>query len=148
VPVVSAAQKRGEWPFIGTATDDEVREQFDELVAKAARGDLRAIGAIAVTFGPELLKEASRELGAPNHPDAGDVVQEFFLAMTEGTLTFPGERGTGLAWMKRMVRERARCGLGIRPKVRQASGRPGPTSREGVSSGTRRLARRRARYCA
>jgi DNA-directed RNA polymerase specialized sigma24 family protein len=103
--VVSAAQKRGEWPFIGTATDEELRDRFDELVGKAARGDLRAIGAIAVAFGLELLKEASRALGAPNHQDAGDVVQEFFLAMTEGTLTFPGERGTGLTWMQRMIRE-------------------------------------------
>jgi len=94
--------------YIATATDEEVREQFDELLGKAVGGDRRAIGAIAIALGPTLLKEAREELGEGREHEAGDVVQRFFLAMVEGTMVFAGERGTGLEWMKRIVREGAR----------------------------------------
>jgi DNA-directed RNA polymerase specialized sigma24 family protein len=107
VPVVSA--QRGEaFRFIGTATDEELLEQLDELVGKAVGGDLGAIGAIAIALGPDLLKVARRRLGKKRRHEAGDVLQEFFLAMTEGTMTFAGERGTGLAWMKRIIRASSR----------------------------------------
>jgi DNA-directed RNA polymerase specialized sigma24 family protein len=107
VPVVSAARQDA-FRSVRALTDEEVREQFDELVAEAARGDLRAIGAIAIALGPTLLKEARRGLGKGREHEAGDVLQAFFLAMTEGTMAFAGEQGTGLAWMKRMVRQGAR----------------------------------------
>ncbi len=104
-----SAQRAEVLRHIGTATDEEVLEEFDELVANAVQGDLRAIGAIAVVFGPALLKEARRELARSGcEDDAADVLQNVFVAMTEGSLTFPGERGTGLEWMKRVVREAAR----------------------------------------
>jgi hypothetical protein len=108
VPVVSAGRRAALLPFIATATDEEVREQFDDLVAKAVGGDRRAIGAIAIALGPTLLEEARLALGKGREHEAGDVVQRFFLAMTEGTMVFAGERGTGLEWMKRIVRGGAR----------------------------------------
>jgi hypothetical protein len=107
VPVVSAARREALLPFIATATDEEVREQFDELVEKAVGGDRRAIGAIAIALGPTLLEEARRALGEEREHEAWDAVQRLFLAMVEGTMVFAGEGGTGLEWMKRIVRERA-----------------------------------------
>ncbi len=109
VPVVSAGHSVV-LPFIATATDDEVRDLFDELLGKAVGGDRRAIGAIAIALGPTLYKEARHALGKGREHEAGDVVQRLFLAMTEGTLRFSGERGTGLEWMKRIVRQGARGG--------------------------------------
>jgi hypothetical protein len=104
VPVVSAGGSVAR-RFIGTASDEEVLEQFDELVSKAVGGDRRAIGAIAIALGPTLLQEARRALGEGREQEAGDVVQRFFLAMAEGTMRFAGERGTGLSWMKGVIRE-------------------------------------------
>jgi hypothetical protein len=37
----------------------------------------------------------------------GNVVQEFFLKMTEGALRFPPIRGGALPWMERTVRAMA-----------------------------------------
>ena len=108
VPVVSAARRDALLPFIATATDEELREQFDELVEKAVGGDRRAIGAIAIALGPTLLKEARRALRKGHKHEAGDVLQRFFLAMVEGTMVFRGKRGKGLSWMKRVVRRGAR----------------------------------------
>ncbi len=93
---------------IHTATDAELLDQLDQLVADATAGDTHAIGAIAIAFGPALLKEIHVELGALFHQDAGDVLQDFFLALTEARLTFPLIRGGALPWMKRMVRLLAR----------------------------------------
>src|SRR5271156_6153241 len=87
--------------FIRTASDRELLDQLDELVSDAVAGDRRAIGAIAIAFGPTLLKEIRRELGALFAQDEGDVMQDFCLAMTEGKLTFPPIRGAALPWMKR-----------------------------------------------
>jgi hypothetical protein len=94
--------------YIYTATDRELLDQLDELVIDAVSGDRRAVGAIAVVFGPTLLKEIRRELGPPFAQDEGDVLQSFLLAMTEGTLEFPAIRGAALPWMKRIVRSFAR----------------------------------------
>jgi hypothetical protein len=108
VETFGEARRAALLPFIATATDEEVREQFDELVVRAVGGDRRAIGAIAIALGPTLLKEARQALGEGREHQAGDVVQRLFLAMVEGTMVFAGERGTGLEWMKRIVREGAR----------------------------------------
>ncbi len=107
VPVVSAVWA-GVGRYIATATDEELLEQLDELVAAAVGGDRRAIGAIAIAHGPALLKEARRALGKGRKHQAGYVLQRFFLAMTEGTMAFAGKPGTGLAWMKSRVRAGAR----------------------------------------
>ena len=91
-----------------TLTDAELLDELDDLVAAAAAGDSRAIGAIAIAFGPLLLKDVHQELGDLFQQDAGDVLQDFFLALTEGKLIFPSIRGGGLPWMKREVRSLAR----------------------------------------
>jgi hypothetical protein len=75
--------------LIFTATDDELYDQLDVLVANAAKGDGPAVGAIAIGFGPMLMKEARMELGELWHQDAGDVVQEFHLRLLAGELSFP-----------------------------------------------------------
>jgi hypothetical protein len=94
--------------FIFTASDDELLEALDVLVANAAAGDRNAVGAIAIAFGPVLLDEARNELGRVHEQDAGDVVQQFYLELLEGILRFPAIRGAAIPWMKRMVRVIAR----------------------------------------
>jgi DNA-directed RNA polymerase specialized sigma24 family protein len=93
---------------VHTLTDGELLDELDQLVAAAARGDRQAIGAIAIAFGPLLVKEVRQELGELFQHDAGDVLQDFFLALLEGKLTFPSIRGGALPWMKREVRSLAR----------------------------------------
>jgi hypothetical protein len=48
---------------------------FEDLVLRAAQGDRRALGAIAIAFGPKLLKEA--ELCLRGEFVAEDVLQDF-----------------------------------------------------------------------
>jgi DNA-directed RNA polymerase specialized sigma24 family protein len=86
------------------APDDELLEAFDELVAEAAKGNRRAIGAIAIAFGPTLYDEARDALGPDGKQDGGDVVQDFFLGLCEGKLVFPAIRGAGIPWMRRTIR--------------------------------------------
>ena len=56
--------------------DDDLLDDLDELVANAARGDGRAVGAIAIAFGPMLLAVARVELGAAHAADDADVLQK------------------------------------------------------------------------
>jgi hypothetical protein len=93
--------------YIMTASDAELLEQLDELVGCAARGDARAVGAIAIAFGPMLVKEARKVLGPMFELDAGDVVDRFLWDLMGEKLRFPPIRGAGVAWMKRTVREGA-----------------------------------------
>lgn len=93
---------------IATTSDRELLDQLDQLVANAVRGDRHAIGAIAIAFGPMLLQEVRKELGPLFENEGGDVLQDFFLAMTEAQLTFPSIRGAGVPWMKRTARTFAR----------------------------------------
>jgi hypothetical protein len=90
--------------YVRTATDRELLDQLDGLVSDAASGDLRAIGAVAIAFGPSLLREIRRELGALHTQDEVEVMQAFCVAMAEGKLMFPAIPGGALPWMKRMVR--------------------------------------------
>ncbi len=97
--------------YIFTASDQELLDELDVLVANAARGDRDAVGAIAIAFGPTLLKVAHEELGPVHAKEAGDVFQDLCLHLLEGDLLFPGIRGGGLPWLKRMVRALARAHL-------------------------------------
>ena len=97
--------------FVRTATDHQLLAQLDDLVERAAQGDLRAVGAIAIAFGPVLLEQARTELGLLYRNDAADVLQDFFLALSDARLSFPPIRGAALPWMKRMVRAAARAHL-------------------------------------
>jgi hypothetical protein len=54
---------------------------------RASHGDERALGAIAIAFGPTLLREARVELG-PFDSHAGDVLHDFFASLLEGRSRF------------------------------------------------------------
>ena len=105
-------RKNGNARFIYTATDEELLDELDVLVSNATKGEGPAVGAIAIGFGPMLMKEARMELGELWHQDAGDVVQEFHVRLLAGELTFPRIRGAAIPWMKRTVRALAREHLG------------------------------------
>jgi hypothetical protein len=93
---------------IRNLTDEQLLDEFDQVVVNAADGDDRAVGVIAIVYGPALLAEARAVLGPGLQQDGGDVLQTFFLALMERTLTVPRVRGGALAWMKRTVRGFAR----------------------------------------
>jgi DNA-directed RNA polymerase specialized sigma24 family protein len=86
------------------ATDAELLQQLDELVADAARGNGQAIGAIAIAFGSTLYAEIREALGDALRRDAADILQDFLVSLAEARLHFPRVRGSALPWMKRMVR--------------------------------------------
>jgi hypothetical protein len=91
-----------------TATDTELLDELDQLVADATAGNAHAVGAIAIAFGPLLLQEIHGALGALYRQDAGEVLQQFLLSLTEARLVMPPIRGGALPWMKRTVRSMAR----------------------------------------
>ena len=68
---------------------------------------LFAIGCIAIALSPRLLAEARAALGELFAQDDGDVLQDFFTALCEGSLSFPPIRGAGLPWMLKTVRDKA-----------------------------------------
>ncbi|HEY8090183.1 MAG TPA: hypothetical protein VIF09_20120, partial [Polyangiaceae bacterium] len=70
-------------------TPEDVVDEFDELVAAAAGGEPRAVGAIAIAFFPNLIAEARHALGPAHEQDDADVVQELMVKLLEGALTFP-----------------------------------------------------------
>lgn len=88
-------------------SDQDLLDELDSLVDKASQGDTRAVGAIAIAFGPLLLAEAYDVLSEDWSHLASDVLQGFFLALCDGSLTFPHVRGAALPWMTRQVRSRA-----------------------------------------
>jgi hypothetical protein len=91
--------------FTHTASDRQLLDDLDVVVADAAAGKKRAVGAIAIAFGPMLLLEAAEALGKTHVQDTADVVQELMLALPEARLTFPKIRGGAIPWLKRMVRQ-------------------------------------------
>jgi DNA-directed RNA polymerase specialized sigma24 family protein len=95
-------------------TDEAILDEMDELVIKAAGGDARAVGAIAIAFGAMLLDVARQELGEDCEQEAGDVVQEFCEGMMGGRYVVPRRRGGAVAWMPRVVRGIARRSVGSR----------------------------------
>jgi hypothetical protein len=97
-------------------------DAVDELVSNAARGEPRAVGAIAVVFGKVLVREARKELGPMFEGDAWDVVDQFLWELLREKLPFPPIRGAAVAWMKRMVRETARKHLAERGRGRKEAG--------------------------
>ncbi len=94
-------------PIVTDRSDEELLDELDSLVDQAVRGDTRAVGAIAIAFGPTLLEEAYGVLGPDGAHLAGDVLQDLFLGLCDRTLTFPAIRGAALPWLRRMVRSRA-----------------------------------------
>jgi DNA-directed RNA polymerase specialized sigma24 family protein len=88
-------------------TDAQRLADLDALVARASRGDRRAIGAIAIAFGPRLLSEAQAVMG-PFEQDADDVLQDFLLALLEGRNRFVPDPARAIPWMVGIVRATAR----------------------------------------
>jgi hypothetical protein len=105
-------------------TDEELLDGLDDLVRDAVRGDSRAVGIIAVVYGPMLNDEARDELGPTWEEESADVLQTMFLAMCEGRMLFPSIRGAAIPWMQRTVREIAR------KWVRQREEEAGPGAAE------------------
>jgi hypothetical protein len=83
--------------------DEQLQDEFDELVMKASRGDRRAIGSIAVALGPMLLKEARGFLGRYAEEDE-DVLQDLLVFLLEQRSPFRPERGRAVVWLRRLVR--------------------------------------------
>jgi DNA-directed RNA polymerase specialized sigma24 family protein len=83
--------------------DTQQQDDFDDLVRRAAHGDRRAIGAIAIAFGPSLLDEARHVLG-PHEHEAEDVLQDFFLTLLEGGSRFVPAHGSAIRWMGDIIR--------------------------------------------
>jgi hypothetical protein len=98
-PIRKPSSPRSRIPFNHTQVEDD----FDDLVMCAARGDSRAVGAIAVALGPMLLEEARVVLGEYADED-GDVLQEFLLVLLEGRTRFRPAHGRAVPWMCRTVR--------------------------------------------
>ena len=88
-------------------TDAQRLADFDDLVRRASQGDRRAIGAIAIAFSADLLKEARAVMGDFAH-EADDVLQDFFVSMLEGQSRFTPAQGRAIPWMCGIVRAMAR----------------------------------------
>jgi DNA-directed RNA polymerase specialized sigma24 family protein len=88
-------------------TDAQVQADFDDLAMRATHGDKRALGAIAIVFGPTLLEEARAVMG-DFEQEAPDVLQDFFLALLEGRSRFTPAQGRAIAWMCGIIRAMAR----------------------------------------
>jgi DNA-directed RNA polymerase specialized sigma24 family protein len=83
-------------------------QELDELVAHAARGNRRAIGAIAIAFGPVLVGIARFELGTAE--EAEDLVQDLYELLLQGEAWhFPPTRGRGLSWLRGLAVAMARA---------------------------------------
>lgn len=87
-------------------TNARLLDDLDALVMRASQGDRRAIGAIAVAFGPRLWREAKAVLG-PFEQEADDVLQDFLLALVDARSRFAPQRGRALPWMIGIVRAAA-----------------------------------------
>lgn len=83
--------------------DEQLQDEFDELVMKASRGDRRAIGSIAVALGPMLLKEARGFLGRYADEDE-DVLQDLMVFLLEQRSPLRPEQGRAVVWLRRLVR--------------------------------------------
>jgi DNA-directed RNA polymerase specialized sigma24 family protein len=89
-------------------SDEELDDDFDELMRLATHGDRRALGAIAIAFSPLLLDEAREVLGEDFAQEAGDVLQDFFLMLLEGKSRFVPAHGRAHEWMCGIIRSMAR----------------------------------------
>ena len=89
---------------LGMSMAQIARDPFDTLVREASRGDRRAIGALAIGYGPTLLAQAREALGEERRQEDADVLQELFLEMTEGAHPFEPGRQRAVEWLRGRVR--------------------------------------------
>jgi hypothetical protein len=72
-------------------TDAELLEEFDDLVVHATRGDRYALTVLSVGLGPVIFDEARTVLGPGREEHACGIVNELFMGMLRGELSFaPG----------------------------------------------------------
>jgi DNA-directed RNA polymerase specialized sigma24 family protein len=83
--------------------DSQLQAGLDTLVHRASLGDRRAIGAIAVAYGPALLACARLALGAERATEDADVLQDLFVCMTRAKLPFVPGRDRALAWLEEQL---------------------------------------------
>lgn len=88
-------------------TDAQLQDDFDDLAMRATHSDRRGLGAIAIALGPTFLEEARAVMG-DFAQEAGDVLQDFFLALLEGRSRFTPAHGRAVPWMCGIVRATAR----------------------------------------
>jgi DNA-directed RNA polymerase specialized sigma24 family protein len=89
-------------------TGAQLQADFNDLVWRATHGDRRALGAVAIAISP-LLHDEAREVLGEFAQEAGDVLQDFFLALLEGRSRFIPAHGRALAWMCGIIRAMARA---------------------------------------
>jgi hypothetical protein len=105
-------------PASGIRLRDDVPErtrmELHALVLAASQADRRAIGAIAIAFGPNLIALAQSEIDRPTAAEeeaaAAELVTELLEAMAQGALVHrPPDPGEGLEWIWRVVSSLARA---------------------------------------
>ncbi len=87
-------------------TDEQLQDEFDELMILACNGDCRALGANANALTSTLLEEARAQLGDLGK-HAAEVVAEALTTISEGAGGFDPTRERATVWMARFVRELA-----------------------------------------
>ena len=102
------------------AGDDARLDELDVIVGRAADGEMRAVGALAIAFGPMLIDEAKAALGPLWAAKAGGVVHELTVRLLSRELAFPAIRHAGIPWLKRVIRELA--GEVVRERGRDRAG--------------------------
>ncbi len=80
---------------------------FSDLVLRAAQGDSRAIGVIAIGLGPALLGVARSVV--KHREEAEDLLQDFYVILLSGRAArFPPRPGRGLDWLEGLMRSMSR----------------------------------------
>jgi hypothetical protein len=102
-PLFSSGIRRAE-------SDTQIEDDFDDLVTLAARGNSRAVGAIAVALGPMILEEARVVLGEYADEDI-EVLQDFLVFLLDARSPFRPAHGRAIPWMCRVVRAIAQTRL-------------------------------------
>jgi DNA-directed RNA polymerase specialized sigma24 family protein len=87
--------------------DDSLLDEFDGLVRNASRGDARAVAALAVGLGSELLALLRPIVG---NADATEVLNEFLDALVDRRAgRFHPSRERALRWIERVLVRMARA---------------------------------------
>jgi hypothetical protein len=86
---------------------------LDALMLAASQGDRRAIAALAIAFGPNLIRLAQSEIDRASVMEeealAADLVAELLEAMAQRALAgSPPERGNPFGWVESVVKRAAR----------------------------------------
>lgn len=84
---------------------DARRGEAEDLLERAARGDRDAVMSLYDRFAPVLLAVAMRIAGG--RAEAEDIVQEVFARAWREAATFDRARGSAVAWLVTLTRNRA-----------------------------------------